>query len=88
MFNVSFPFPERKYVCLLPFVWSLLLIHLLLNLHLLTLLLLLLLLLLHLLPLLLLRLKADNDPSDSGRRRENGGNELKDEKVKDCKSRN
>ena len=70
MFNVSFPFPERKYVCLLPFVWNLLLIHLLLLL------------------LLLLRLKADNDPSDSGRRRENGGNELKDEKVKDCKSRN
>ena len=77
MFNVSFPFPERKYVCLLPFVWSLLLIHLLLKL-----------LFLLLLLLLLLRLKADNDPSDSGRRRENGGNELGDEKVKDCKSRN
>ena len=57
------------------FVWNLLLIHLLL-------------LLLPLRLLLHLRLKADNDPSDSGRRRENGGNELKDEKVKDCKSRN
>ena len=75
MFNVSFPFPERKYVCLLPFVWNLLLILLLLN-------------LLLLLLLLYLRLKADNDPSDSGRRRENGGNELKDEKVKEWKSRN